>query len=253
MTKREDREARKELLKEDEFLSTMERWARYAQENPGRVFGAALLVVAAVFGFTKFKSYRQNVVDEQAATVYQSEKILEANLQDEKADLKFSSEQERYSKALETLNANMGELSGPALQQARLQKITCLINLNRRDEIESIYKDVIADDYGFKFFAIASLGDFYLENGDYDQAVSQYNALASSQSAVDFKDLVDYKLGVAYKEKGDLDEARRSLSSLVDRYQDLTDPTGKPPVVAKAQALLDEISPSDGDASGENS
>ena len=92
MTKRKDE--RRELLKEDEILSKMEKIARYMQQNPMQVG----LILAGILGLALLLSIMQErgraAVNERAATLYKAEKILQTDISDENAELKFASQKE---------------------------------------------------------------------------------------------------------------------------------------------------------------
>jgi len=238
MTKRKDE--RRELLKEDEFHSFLERVARYSQQNSRQVTIAAaatLILLAAFFLWIRHLDTKRN---DQAQELYSAEKILNTDLNDEQAELKFDSENAKYEAALKELDTVIASNSGVVKQQAIIQKVSALVHLGRQDEIEGLYQELAASDQGLKAFALMGLGDLYLSEGRYKEARDQYSQLEGLRGVPKMADLVRYKMAVCYKEEGELDSAKAELDQLVQSYSD-EDDASKPPIFNKARQLLDEL------------
>lgn len=235
MTKRKDE--RRELLKEDELLSRMDRAARYTQDNPGIVFGGLALLLLVVGGISAAGAMSQSSANEQAATIYKTEKILESDLSAE--DAEYSTELQRAEAALTELDGSLGELSGVARHQALALKANLLITLGRQDETEAIYSELADKGKGaLKLIGISGMGDFLLGEQKYDEAANWYDQL-SQAGGEDFVALVTYKKAVIKQKQGDEAGAASDLSALIDQYEGTDD--AKPPVLTQAQQLLTEL------------
>lgn len=239
MTKR--KEERRELLKEDEFHSFLERMARYIQQNSKQVTVFAVAALAALAAFFMWIQHLDGKRNDQAQALYAAEKIISTDISDENAELKFDSEKAKYEAALVELDKVIDSQSGIVKQQAILQKVSTLVHLGRQDEIEALYKDVVENDQGLKAFGLMGLGDYYHAKEQYQNAREQYGKLESLRGVPDLSDLVRYKVALSYKEEGDLDNAKTQLDQLVQSYEGTEDDAAKPPILAKAQQLLDEL------------
>jgi len=239
MTKR--KEERRELLKEDEIHSFLERVARYIQQNSKQVAVLSVVAFAALAAFFVWIGHLDTKRDAQAAELYKAEKILATDLEDKDAELSFPSEKARYEAALAELDQVIAKESGVVKQQAVLQKVGVLVHLGRQAEVEELYKSVISADQGLKVFGLIGLGDFYMKEGRYKEARDQYARLETLRGVPDLNDLVRYKVAVCYKEEGQLNDAKGELERLVDAYKDQTDEGKKPPIFSKAQQLLEEL------------
>ncbi len=238
MTKRKDE--RRELLKEDEIHSFLERVGRYIQQNFMQVvFGtvAAFALVAGLIAWVRYQGKHNNA---QAAVLYTAEKILNADPSDPNA-VKYASERERYEKALAELDKVVAEASGVVRQQALLHKIKVLNHLGQQDKIKPLYDEVIANDEGLKVFGLVGLGNYYISEGKFAEARAQFEIINTLRGVPDLKDFVDYQRAYCYKEEGDKATAQKELKLLVDRYVNEEDAAKKPPILAKAQQLLDEL------------
>ncbi len=233
MTKRKDQ--RRELLKEDEFLSILERIARYAQNEPRKMLIGVIgfvVVLALIFGGM---AYIRGQRTASAATLYDAEKILAANLEDENSEFKFASEQDKYEAALEKLDEVISSTSGAAKHQAIAYKISCLVNLGRQDEVEGLYK-TLANAPGFKTFGLMGLGDYHLARGQHQEALAQFERLSDSGLA-SVGELAYYKKAQCYKAMGENDKARDELNKILNRSEE----NAQSPMTAKARALMDEL------------
>jgi tetratricopeptide (TPR) repeat protein len=238
MTKRKDE--RRELLKEDEFQTFFEKTARGIQEEPVKYLGpfaGALVVLAAIFGFF---AYQRSAAIEVASELYQVEEMLRVEPGDENADYVFDDRTQQLEAVLQKLDDVIGRHSGSVAQQARIQKVRVLQDLGRYDNIEALYKDIVSNDNGFALFGHHGLADYYFANGDYDNAKSHYNKMASlGPKMPNMTDWVDFNLARCFKEEGNLKEARIRLNKILDKYG--TDMSSAPPAATQAKELLDEL------------
>ena len=239
MTKRKDKQ--RELLKEDEFLSFLERIARYIQQNTKIVLlytGAALALLALFFGWMAYLEKKQN---QQAHRLYQAEKILATELKDDKADQFFETDAERKEAAIIELDAIIAENSGTIRQQAMIQKIGCLVNLGRQEECEALYRELAEKDHGFRFIGLMGLGELYMAKGEHQQALEQFSRILTLRGLADLDPLVTYKKAECYHESGDLENAKHELDTLIGKFEDEPDAGKKPPILTKATDLRDKI------------
>lgn len=238
MTKRKDE--RRELLKEDDIHSFLERVGRYIQQNFMQVVFATVAAFALVAGLIAWVRYQGKQQNEQAAVLYTAEKILNADPSDPNAE-KFASERERYEKALGELDKVIASTSGVVRQQALLHKIKVLNHLGQQDKIEPLYQEVIKKDEGLKVFGLVGLGNFYISEGKFKEAREQFEIINTLRGVPDLKDFVDYQRAFCFKQEGDKSSAQKELKLLVDRYANEEDAAKKPPILTKAQQLLDEL------------
>jgi predicted negative regulator of RcsB-dependent stress response len=236
------KEKRRELLREDEFHSIVDKIRRYIRENPRQVLVGSVLFLALLGAFFGWKAHLDNKKDALAQILYKAEKILDTNLDDTEKKPAYASEKEKLEAAIEELDIVIDAQSGVVRQQAMVYKIRCLIDLGRQDEVEPLYTELTQKDYGFKFMALMGLGDMYAARGEYDKALGFYDQMIKAHDGEAMKSLVRYKKAICYKDSGDEAKAREELDSLVNEYG--VEETDKPPVIAKAQQLLDELNAS---------
>lgn len=233
MTKR--KEQRRELLKEDSVLSFLEQVARYIQQNTSQVLIGSVVFLIALGAIFAFQSHSENKTKEDAALLYKADKILNTNIEDETAELKYDSNEAKYTAALTELDGIIASHSGSLRDGAMVRKVSCLIALGRQDELETLYKELTSSK-DFAMFGNMGLGDMYMSQSKWDDAVTSYSKLPG-----DLSELVTYKVARCNKEKGDLETARLDLEKLIAEFDGVEDGTQKPPILNKAQQLLDEI------------
>ena len=248
MTKRKDE--RRELLKEDEFLSFLERVARFIQQKPKKVAVWSIVAVVVLALFFGWLDYRKGVRDTQARALYEAEKILATSLDDDTSEFKFSSEAEKYQAALAALDKVIKVESGVVRQQALVHKIAVFTNLGRQDELEPIYRELASGDRGLGFIGVMGLGDLFYAQGNYKEALEKYRSLLGMDGIPKMKDLVGYKAAQCYRGLGDLTNARQELIDLIARYEG-EEESAKPPIVQKAQDLLAELEKDSGKKNGD--
>ncbi len=235
MTKR--KEERRELLKEDEILSGLERIARYIQEEPTKVFGWTAGIVLALALFFGYNAYQKSQAIDNAGDLYKAEKILGTNIDDEKSELKFDSNKAKFEAALVELDKVIASHSGMVADQAILYKINCLTTLGRQDEVKALYEKIAGGNQALRFIGIQGLGDLHMAAKEYDAAIKQYEQLLSDKAN---KDLAHYKIAKACQGKGDDTQAREHLQKVLDTYADVEDGE-KPPIHFKVKELMDEL------------
>ena len=236
MTKRKDE--RRELLKEDELLSGMEKVAHYIQENPQRVLTWSVAIIAGLAILFGSQAYMKSQKVVAAGDLYKAEKILDTDITDEKAELKFDSEKAKYTAALEEVDKVIESQSGLVKNQAIMLKIRCLSSLGRSDETKELYEMLAGDSGKMKIFGIKGLADYHFVKKDYDKAINHYEQLRSLDSVS--SELSDYRIAECHKEKGDTAKAREILDGIVEKYKD-TEATERPPIHFKAEQMLTEL------------
>ncbi|MDJ0834917.1 MAG: hypothetical protein QNK37_00290 [Acidobacteriota bacterium] len=241
MTKRKDE--RRELLKEDEFLSGMEKAARYMQQNPAQVLIALAVFLGLVAALTIYQAQNLKSANQRASAIYEAEKILQTNIDDETAELKFANNREKYEAALAKLNEVIPELSGIARHQAMVMKIGCLTSLGVTEELAELYGELADQGEGsVKLIGMMGQADLNLAEGRYDEAIDIYDRIeAAKLNGAAYEDLIIYKKALCLKGKGDETTARQELAALVDRYEGDESAQGEPPVLIKVRELLEEL------------
>lgn len=237
MTKRKDR--RRELLKDDEFHTILEQWALKIKEEPKKFLGITLAVLVALALFFGYLSFSKQTRLKHAATLFEAEKIMNTALDDANADYQFKTQKEKLEAALTEVDNAIANGSASVKAQARALKVKVLIDLGQVSELESLYKELANSRGSFKIQGLIGLGDLYLAQKKYDQALAQYNRLANgSGSNPDLEDLAKLKMAECYEAKGDVEAAKRELTELVGRYPEDQD---APPSVAEAKTLLEKL------------
>ena len=251
MTKRKDE--RRELLKEDELHSKLENAARYIQQKPVAVLTYLAILLIVVAGWTFFQSENRKKADVQASALYEAEKILQTDINDEKSELKFATQKEKYEAAMTALDKATGEVSGVTRQQALVMKVGCMTSLGRSDGLAEIYQELINKGKGsIKLIGMMGLADLDYAEGRYDEAKTGYEAIGDARlDGSDYEDLVTYKKALCLKGEGDTTAARQELTALVDRYEGEDNAQGEPPVMTKVRELLKELD-SDGETAGKS-
>ncbi len=238
MTKRKDR--RRELLKQDEFLSSMERAVRYAQANPRKVGMWVFTVVVVLSLIAGGLKYTQITKDKNAEALYQAERTYLRPLDDAAFDTKYETEKEKNEAALKSLDTYVSKASGNDRAQGLIYKASCQMELGKMDEAEATYSELAKESGSYGAIGQIGLGDIYFGKKDYDKALGSYKKVLSNRDKALFDDFVKLRISVLYKEKGDLENAELELESLVQKYDSLED-AEKPPLYQDAKTLLEEI------------
>jgi tetratricopeptide (TPR) repeat protein len=240
MTKRKDE--RRELLKEDEFLSILERCARFVQQNTKQVAIYAVVVLAVLAIFFWWMSHRQQQRQDRAEVLYKAEKILDTPLEDENADHYFETAQARYEAALVELDKIIAEESGLLKHQAIVHKIGCLIDMGRQEETIPLYEELIQNGKSLAYLGLMGMADMYRAKGDYDQARVYYNrVLDAGRGTPDLEGFVQFRTAQTYQDAGDLENAKRELDALIGKFEGVEDLAQQPPILQRARQLRDEI------------
>jgi len=238
MTKRKDK--RRELLKQDDFLNSMERAVRYAQANPRKVgswvFGVVVLL-SVIAGGMKYFQVKKN---SDAEALYKAEKSFLRTIDDPFSDVKYETMAEKNEAALKVLQAYAEEASGDNRAQGLVYKASCQMDLGKMDEVESTYKELAKVPGSYGAIGLMGLGDIYMGKEEYDKAIEFYNQILTNADKGLFEDLVKFRVASAYKKKGDLKSAEIELESLVQKY-DALEEGEKPPVHQDAKTMLEEI------------
>jgi predicted negative regulator of RcsB-dependent stress response len=237
MTKRKDE--RRELLKEDEFLSFLERIAQYIEQNSRKSLGIALGVLAFLAIIFGWISYSNRQADNRARDLYRAESILEADLQNQNDEFDFENETERYEAALAELDRLIDRQSGLVRQQALVHKVKVLTALGRFDEIEQVYQQLHDGGGQLSFMGAFGLAELKRQSGAFDEAMELYSELRNGGGFMpDFDEFVEYHMALTSKEKGDLEDASRRLNEMINRYEGQQ---SEPPILARARTLLEEV------------
>ncbi|MCB9396930.1 MAG: hypothetical protein H6510_03860 [Acidobacteria bacterium] len=238
MTKR--KEERRELLKQDEFLTRMERAIRYSQDHASRVMmlvAAGIVVVGLIFGLQAFRSHQ----DHQAAQVlYKGEKILLTEADDPQAELKFEDEKAKNEAALAELEKAISSTTGEIQAQARVRAIGCLVALGRNEDTLAHYEALSKSNGIYASLGYMGLGEYYRAKKDYAKALQAFNDCFNTLSGTDgLADLLKYRIAMTYKDQGDTAKAIQELEVLINKYAE--DTSKQPTFYSKAKTLLDDL------------
>ena len=238
MTKR--KEARRELLKHDEFLTKMERAARFIQTNPSKISMWVALVVLVLAGVAGGINYYQNNMDKAASGLYLAEKSFLRTLDDPDSETKFETEKEKNEASLKELEAYTSQSSGKNRLQALFYKASCEMELGLVDQAQETYTEISKDSGEYGIMGLICLGDLNMGKDDFAKALENYKEIDNKSGKPLFEDIVKYRIAKAYQKSGDLKSAEMELESLVQKYETLEN-TQKPPVHQDALDLLEEI------------
>jgi len=238
MTKR--KEERRELLKQDEFLTRMERIFRALQENPRQVYLAGAGVLLLLGLLVGAQVFRGNRMEKGALGLYQGEKILLSGIDDATAERKFASEKEKQEAALAEFEKAIAAQSGAIQDQARVRAIGCLVNLGRHGDALPHYQALSKSSGVYAPIGFLGMGDCHRERGEHKAALDAYNAGFSVVTDKDtLFDLFKYRMAQTYVDSGETTNAVAELEALVSKYAD--DPGSQPPYFSKAKTLLEDL------------
>lgn len=245
MTKRKDE--RRELLKEDDFLSFLERSAQYISQNRQRVLIISLAVFAGLIAIFGMRTYLESQRYDQAGLIYQVEEILQVDPNETRPEFQFDTDKERYEAAHAKLEEILPQLDGSSRVQGLLYKVECMTMLGKTEGIDGVLKEIADSGNLLAFVGVVGLGDFYLAEEQYDDAIAQYNRLLRLPPAPEMDVLANYKIAQVHQDRGDLDKAKKALQDLKAKYDD-ADPGSKPPLMTDVDTLLEELNAATGDA-----
>ncbi|WP_297338230.1 tetratricopeptide repeat protein [Algoriphagus sp.] len=94
-----------------------------------------------------------------------------------------------------------------------------------------------SDDYLVQAKAYALLGDAYLDSGNLDEAISNYQKAANHKPNEYFTPKYLFKLAVAYEENGQIEEAINTYTEIEEKYYESFEYTGARKHKARLEGL----------------
>jgi tetratricopeptide (TPR) repeat protein len=150
----------------------------------------------------------------------------------------FATEEAKLTAALPKVKAAAEAYpDSPAGIEARYHYAAALAALGRHDEATAQFEDVIrraGADSLYGRMAAFGKADTQAKAGQVDAAIASWKALADSTDAALPKDAILMELGRAYQAKGNVEEARKTFTQLVDEH-------ATSPYAAEARAELEAL------------
>jgi tetratricopeptide (TPR) repeat protein len=238
-------------LKENDLaiaLAQANNWRARHQKSMTMAVIAVVLVALAVLGFL---AWRNNVDTQARAMLAEAMVIQEARVQpptppDPASNVSpsgpvqppntYPSERAKLEAALPKFVATADSYpSTDAGQMARYQAAAILVGLGRYDEAVAQYDRVIADASGL-LSQMARLGkaEAHLRAAKYDAAIASFKELSDRTDAGVPKEAMLLELARAYKLAGKADDARKTLTQIVEQHADS-------PFANEARTELDKL------------
>ncbi len=149
----------------------------------------------------------------------------------------YSTQEAKLSAALPKLKAAADAYpDSPAGITARYHYAGTLAALGKRQEAIQAFDDVAARAGDTIYGRMAALGkaDTQAKAGELDQAIATWKSLVARKDASIPEDALLMELGRAYQSKGNIEEARKTFTQIVEQH-----PTS--PYVAEARAELESL------------
>lgn len=237
-------------LKSNEFATAIGQandWRARNQRSLTTVIVAVVLVVLAVAGFMAYR----NRIDTQARAllaeamvIYEAPVVPAASAEPTAGNESpatptagsYPSQQAKLEAALPKLTTAADEYpSSDAGQTARYHAASALVGLGRFDEAIAQY-DRVAEDASGLLQQMARLGkaEAQLRAAQYDTAIASFKELSERTDAGLPKEAMLLELARAYRLAGKTDEARQTLTQIVEQHADS-------PFVSEAKTELEKI------------
>jgi len=240
-------------LKENEVAQMIAAAREFLQEHGGRLTAAliaVILVAGAVLGFLAYRNREQSRGQDLLA---QALVVLNTAVVPVTADTKpgdapaaasigakgtFSTETQKLNAAVPKLRAAADAF--PDTQagiQARYHLAASLASLGQQKEAVTQFDEVIKRAGPNTLYGrMAELGkaDAQLASGQTDAAIATWKELAAKKDASLPEDAILMQLGRAYQAKGNMADAKKSFTDIVDNHPDS-------PYVAEARKELDSL------------
>jgi tetratricopeptide (TPR) repeat protein len=239
-------------LKDNELaiaLAHANEWRSAHQKNVTIALVAVVLVAAAVIGYITWRNRVDNSARAMLAAamvVYESRVAPPAPAPEAAANASpsapvqapgtYPSERAKLEAALPKFMATADAYpSSDAGQTARYHAASALVGLGRYDEAVAQYDRVIQDGSGL-LAQMARLGkaEAQLRAAQYDAAIASFKELSERTDATVPKEAMLLELARAYRLAGKNEEARKTLTQIVEQHADS-------PFVPEAKAELDKL------------
>jgi tetratricopeptide (TPR) repeat protein len=223
-----DRELKRQI-KEDEFVSTLERvltWASARRDEVRIAAGLAVVLAAAAAAFLYFQGQRAREAQsafQEALDVWNAP--VEAELvpnADKPLGQVFATADEKYKSAAAAFEGvDRRYPSRPEAESARYYAALCRERLKQYDEAEKGLKALAEKKAGSRLeptVARIALADLYRRRGQVDKAVDTYRAVVADRDFPFPRDYALMSLASTLEEANRLSEARASYKRLTEDF-----------------------------------
>lgn len=214
-------------LKRNEFLvwfeETLDWFTRY--KRPLLTWGGIALAAAALLGGTYyFVTHRESDADRllvDALELYHG-RIQESTVVQSASGTEFKTLEERYERSLEAFNEVFDRYPRtPPARQARYYAALCHIGLDQDQEAEKLLEDVTTGKRDLVYYlASQALAVVKTDQGDYKAAAEIYRLMVEDPGNPLPKDLLLFHLAQVNEQAGNLEEARRDYTRVIEEYPD---------------------------------
>lgn len=220
---------RKELLRQDEFLTSMEKTQQLWEEHKNVILiSAAAVVVVAILiiggiSFFKAREAKGDAALTEALRPYHGAVLGEKTAARAADDqMQFSSEAEKYQQSISALDGVIDSYGGTeAGGVARLYRAHSLFNLGRYSEALEEYQS-FRDASGtgtLSGLALLNMAQCRMMEGDFPAAIATYQELIDSASELRFPlDTALCALADCTLESGDQEKAASLYRRVVDEF-----------------------------------
>jgi tetratricopeptide (TPR) repeat protein len=242
-------------LKENELAHTLAAAREFVEARRGQIGLIAVLVLVVIAGVAVFAVIRgrgdsrgQDLLAEAKVALNAPVVPVGAEAGGDQGSLpaaatigatgSFATEEAKLAAALPKLKAAADAYpDSPAGIEARYHYAGALAGLGRHDEAAAQFDDVVqraGADSLYGRMAAFGKADTQARAGQVDAAIASWKALADRNDAALPGDAILMELGRAYQAKGNVDEARKTFTQLVDEHP-------ASPYAAEARAELDAL------------
>jgi tetratricopeptide (TPR) repeat protein len=222
---------RKELLRQDEFLTTMEKAQQFWEEHRNFILigiaAVAVLVILVVGGisFWKAREAKGAALLSEALRPYHGVVLGQQTQTPDMANddqMQFSSDAEKFQASITALDGVVDNYGGTeAGRVARLYRAHSLFNLGRYAEALEEYQS-FRDAYGNGYLsglALLNMAQCRKQEGDYPAAAATYQELIDTASELQFPlDTALIALADCRLENGEQEEAAILYRRVLDEF-----------------------------------
>lgn len=223
-----DRELKRQI-KEDEFVSTLERvvtWANARRDEVRIAAGVVVVLGAAAAAFFYFQGQRAREAEsayQEALDIWRAP--VEAELPpsaDKPTGQVFATADEKYKSAAAAFEGVERRYpSRPEAESARYYAALCRERLKQYDEAEKGLKALADRKAGTRLeptVARIALADLYRQRGQVDKAVESYRAVVADRDFPFPRDYALMSLAATLEQANRLAEARASYKRLTEDF-----------------------------------
>ena len=239
-------------LKEDELAHTLRAAREFAEPRQGTlktvgIIAAIVIVLGVGYGVWRERSAHQGQEELAQALVALNAEVIPAGVENSEglpaaaqlgATGTFSTEEAKLKAAVPKLKAAADAYpSSPAGIQARYHLAGALAALGRHAEAMTAFDEVVNRAGSNSLYGrMAQLGkaDTQARAGQLDAAIDAWKGMAARNDEDLPVDAILMELGRAYVQKGNRDEARKTLTEIVDKHP-------QSPYVQEARAELENL------------